>query len=264
MNYKFLGNIILAGKIKCITGLHIGGTEEAYQIGGMDNPVIKDPFTNYPYIPGSSLKGKMRSIMEWAKEKITLQGNKTGRVHECAEDECPVCRIFGVGAGLAAKREDGPTRILVRDCFPDEKTKEKFELLKEQKGDPCEIKTEVSINRITSAAVLRSVERVPRGAEFNFEMVYSIYDINDKGKVDIENLKPLISVLKLMEESSLGGGGSRGAGRIKFKLYRDIEVKKVEDYEKPLEIKEKAEPIELKEIDGEKIVEEIKTKLGVS
>ncbi|MEQ8192332.1 MAG: type III-A CRISPR-associated RAMP protein Csm3, partial [Candidatus Eremiobacterota bacterium] len=227
MSYKFIGNVILSGTIECNTGLHIGGTEEAYQIGGMDNPVIKDPLTGYPYIPGSSLKGKLRTIMEWEKNKINTSDKNFGGIHECQEPNCPVCRIFGTGADNSAKRQTGPTRIFIRDSFPTEKTQEEFQKLIEQKGVPVEVKTEVVINRITSAAMPRSMERVPRGAKFNFEIIYSIYDINDKGIVDVENLKNLITVMKLMEESALGGGGSRGAGRIKFKLHKEIEIKQV-------------------------------------
>lgn len=266
MSYKFIGNVILSGLIECMTGLHIGATEEAYQIGGMDNPVIKDPLSGYPYIPGSSLKGKLRTIMEWAKDRINTSGNNPGAIHECQEKNCPVCRIFGTGADNSDKRKTGPTRILVRDSFPTEKTIRKFETLKEQKGFPVEIKTEVNINRITSKPLSgpRSLERVPRGAEFNFEMIYSVYDIDDKGTVDVENLKDLITVLKLMEESALGGGGSRGAGRIKFRLYKDIAIKKVEDYEKPLTQGEKTDPIDLQSIKVEDIVKTIKTKLDIN
>jgi CRISPR-associated protein Csm3 len=70
---QFKAHVIITGKIQCLTGLHIGGTEEGYEIGGMDNPVIKDKITGYPYIPGSSLKGKMRSMMEW-KMRPTQRG----------------------------------------------------------------------------------------------------------------------------------------------------------------------------------------------
>ncbi len=264
MSYKFIGNVIISGIIECMTGLHIGATDEAYQIGGMDNPVIKDPLTGYPYIPGSSLKGKLRTIMEWTKDKIDM--SKPGGIHECQERNCPVCRIFGTGADNSDKRKTGPTRILVRDSFPTEKTIKKFDILKEQKGVAAEIKTEVNINRITSKPISgpRSLERIPKGAEFNFEMIYSVYDIDDKGSVDVENLKDLITVLKLMEESALGGGGSRGAGRIKFKLHKEIEIKKVADYEKPSVRGEKTEPDDLQSIKSEDIVKTIKAKLNIN
>ncbi|MEQ8189845.1 MAG: hypothetical protein ABRQ39_17890, partial [Candidatus Eremiobacterota bacterium] len=110
----------------------------------------------------------------------------------------------------------------------------------------------------------RSLERIPKGAEFNFEMIYSVYDIDDKGSVDVENLKDLITVLKLMEESALGGGGSRGAGRIKFKLHKEVEIKQVADYEKPPVRGEKTEPDDLQSIKAEDIVKTIKAKLNIN
>jgi len=191
--------------------------------------------------------------------------NKPGGIHECQDKNCPVCRVFGTGADNSDKRKTGPTRLLVRDSFPTRKTIDSFEKLKELKGVPVEIKTEVNINRITSKPLSgpRSLERVPRGAEFKFEMVYSIYDIDDRGTTDVANFKDLLAVLKLMEEAALGGGGSRGAGRIRFKLYKDIRVKKVEDYEKPLAEGEKAEPIVLQSIKTEQIVKDIKEKLSI-
>ena len=54
----------ITGEIKCVTNLHIGGSKDMLGIGMMDNPVIRDPVTDEPYIPGSSLKGKMRSLLE--------------------------------------------------------------------------------------------------------------------------------------------------------------------------------------------------------
>src|SRR3990167_6090530 len=71
--YKFSGKYIVKADLRCVTGLHIGGTDEGFEIGGMDNPVIKDPITGYPYIPGSSLKGKMRSLLEWANNKVNFK-----------------------------------------------------------------------------------------------------------------------------------------------------------------------------------------------
>src|SRR3990170_8998206 len=68
-NYRFAGKYIIKADIRCITGLHVGGTDEGFEIGGIDNPVIKDPITGYPYIPGSSLKGKMRSMLEWITKR---------------------------------------------------------------------------------------------------------------------------------------------------------------------------------------------------
>lgn len=65
-NFCFQGKFIISGILECVTGTRIGGTQEKFEIGGIDNPVIKDPLTDLPYIPGSSLKGKLRHLLEWA------------------------------------------------------------------------------------------------------------------------------------------------------------------------------------------------------
>ena len=52
----------ITGTIETVTGLHIGAGKDSIEIGGMDNPVIKHPHTGEHYIPGSSLKGKVRSL----------------------------------------------------------------------------------------------------------------------------------------------------------------------------------------------------------
>src|SRR3989338_9001055 len=115
--YKFSGKYIIKADLRCITGLHIGGTDEGFEIGGMDNPVIKDPITGYPYIPGSSLKGKIRSLLEWADAKVVFdtdkKGNSTGKLCECGT--CDICIVFGCSASTSAKE---PTRLTVRDSFP--------------------------------------------------------------------------------------------------------------------------------------------------
>ena len=253
---QFTANVIIQGKIRCETGLHIGGTMEGFEIGGMDNPVLRDPSTGYPYIPGSSIKGKMRSIMEWATGKITVINDPqskrvSGDVHsfsDCHDHFCPICRIYGTSA--AAKGwKSGPARLVVRDAFitTDEdltekekkegkkSTKEKMDLLESEQGLPkVEWKTENSINRITSAANPRPMERVTAGSEFMFEMVYSIYDTGDGGKTDKDNLKEVFKALRILEDSALGGGGSRGNGQISFLIADEPIVRKLADYEKEL------------------------------
>ncbi len=61
---KLLGYVKITGGIEALTGLHIGGTADSIDKGGIDNPVIKNPVTNEPYIPGSSLRGRIRALLE--------------------------------------------------------------------------------------------------------------------------------------------------------------------------------------------------------
>lgn len=226
MAYQFEAHVIITGQIKCLSGLHIGGTEEGYEIGGMDNPVIKDKISNYPYIPGSSLKGKMRSMTEWMQGKVKGRGD----VHTCPDPQCKVCRIFGTSAAEQHREEAaGPTRLLVRDAH----------LAKATLEDPryvnagvfvTETKTENSLNRITSAANPRPMERVPRGAKFEFEMVYGVYDMGDQGRADIANLAEVATALEMLQASVLGGGGSRGSGQIALEKLEAC-IKRRQDYE---------------------------------
>ena len=106
----------LSGKIKVETGLHIGAGNDVIEIGGMDNPIIRNPKTKMPYIPGSSVKGKMRSLMEWKLGKVAQNNGKP-----CSCGKCEVCRVFGVSAANRSDEEEqagqrGPTRLIVRDA----------------------------------------------------------------------------------------------------------------------------------------------------
>jgi len=197
---------IITGTIKVITGLRIGGSAESLEIGGMDNPVVKNPMTDEPYIPGSSIKGKMRFILEWKEGKVT-----NGKVHECDKSDCPICRIFGTSAKERAINK-GPTRLIVRDAEMTDYSKN----LKNEGKQVTEDKVENTIDRITAKATPRHMERVLPGYEFGLEMIYKVYNMNDNGKTDEELFNKVLYSMKYLEEDALGGAGSRGCGKIKF------------------------------------------------
>jgi len=218
------GKILLKGEIKCRTGLHIGASDAGLSIGGMDNPVIRDPLTKEPYIPGSSLKGKMRALLERA---LNLEFNKSGGNgiyrHECQDAKCPVCRLFGSSSG-ADKGSNIPSRLQIRDSFLTEDSEAKLAELDE--GLPyTEWKTENSLDRVTCAANPRPIERVPAGAAFEFELTYTIENEEDL-KDDMKNLQ---AVIKLLEDDALGGGGSRGSGRVDVAVASVI-IRRVDHY----------------------------------
>lgn len=218
---KFIGNIILKGKLECLTGLHIGGSKEKFEIGGVDSPVIRDPVTNYPYIPGSSLKGKLRSLLTFELGFEPVNNQKI-REHEI------VYFIFGSGANEPT-RKDGPTRLIVRDAYPDRETIQKWENL-DSELLYTEFKAENSIDRLTSAANPRFLERVVKGSHFNVEFVYGVYKINDHLSEGLDYFKYFISALRLLENSYLGGSGTRGYGKVAFKFLEPMVLLK-EDYE---------------------------------
>lgn len=225
MSPNFIANIILRGKIETLTGLHIGGSKEKLEIGGVDSPVLRDPNTNYPYIPGSSLKGKMRMLSEFSLGKIDVKNGKAG-VHESKDVNDEICRIFGTSAKEVA---NGPTRLVIRDSYPNKKTVEMWNKL-DSELQFTELKPENTIDRLTSEANPRFLERVVKGSFFNFEMIYGVYDIDgDAGKRDKDYFKYVLQALRLLEHSGLGGSVSRGYGQIKFHLQEPLLINK-EDY----------------------------------
>jgi CRISPR-associated protein Csm3 len=234
MTIQFQGNLVITGKILCETGLHIGGVSESIEIGGLENIVIRDPKTGLPFIPGSSLKGKMRSLLELS-DKDASRNIIENKGEPCKCGKCAPCRIFGTPA-LDLKtmegRQQGPTRIVVRDCHL---TKDSIdELDKMNVINRTEVKSENTLNRITSEANPRTIERVPKGSVFSFEIVFSVY--NDD---DYTNFLGVFHSIRLLEDSYLGGSGTRGSGQVKFKdinmVKRSVEYYKVKDVEKTIE-----------------------------
>jgi len=212
MSWKIKKFKKLTGKIRVKTGLHIGGGQDVMEIGGNDNPIIRNPADNEPYIPGSSLKGKMRSLMEWHLGLL----HPEGKVHACENKkqalQCPICRTFGISA--AEGLEIGITRLIVRDCLLSDKSREDFMA---GRGPLTEDKTENSINRITAVANPRSMERVVPGTIFDMELVFRVLDADDDGTKDEELFNDVVlKGLALLEQDFLGGGGSRGNGRVEF------------------------------------------------
>ncbi|MBF0520255.1 MAG: type III-A CRISPR-associated RAMP protein Csm3 [Nitrospirae bacterium] len=204
---------VITGKLRCESGLHIGGSADQIEIGGVDLPIIKHPTTGEPYIPGSSLKGKMRSVLE---KKVDVF-DKNGKITEtdpcgCGKKDCKICKIFG--AHKNTRHELGATRILVRDAYFSNKTRDEYQTLIKEKGTSyIEKKMENTVNRKTGTAEHpRSLERVPSGAEFDIEIVLQVYD-TDKADEMVGFVK---EGLRHIQSTYLGGFGSRGSGKVSF------------------------------------------------
>ncbi len=197
------------------SGLRIGAGKDTIEIGGIDNPIIKHPHPpQHPYIPGSSLKGKLRSLLEWALGRVHMDGKVWGSNMSEVKPGDVILRAFGV---TNDKWHEGPSRLIVRDA----------PLVKEwadgitKSGLPfTEAKTEVSINRIQGKAAgtgPRTMERVPSGALFDVEMLFKQYSVDDdNGAGDLDALNRVIEAMRLLEQDALGGCGSRGCGRVSF------------------------------------------------
>lgn len=199
---------LFKGIIHCETGLHIGGSSDEIEIGGVDMTVIKHPVSGEPYIPGSSIKGKMRSSLERIKG-VDSRGEPCG----CGQETCMICRVFGPHKNT--RHNLGPTRIIVRDAGLNQNSREEMRKNLQERGLAFfEKKTENIIDRAKGMALHpRSMERVPMDTAFDFEIVLQIYDI-DKEEQLIQTVK---DGMGWIEKTYLGKGGSRGSGKVTFK-----------------------------------------------
>jgi CRISPR-associated protein Csm3 len=221
----FLGKLILEGEIRCETGLHIGAGKGSLEIGGADNPVVKDAF-GVPYIPGSSLRGRLRSLLEQTSglavpsELVYLSKRKGQevRIHQSDRPDDEVCILFGRSAGRMEKvvgeavetSAATPARLTFYDAplLVDSISSQMRENLDDEL---TEVKSENAVDRITSQANPRTLERVPSGAKFAFRVVMDVLCEEDKPL-----LGRVAEGMRLLEDDALGGGGSRGNGRVKF------------------------------------------------
>ncbi len=202
------GKILIEGKLEVVTGLHIGGSSSFAAIGALDSPVVRNSRDNHPMIPGSSLKGKMRSLLARQRNQ-KISGNMD-------EDEEGILRLFG-----SAKNGNVRVgRLIFSDLF-----------LAEQDSleSPVEVKFENSINRLTAVANPRQLERVIPGTQFNLKLLYELKDTTDREKEKhaeyyqgteeewiLKDFQSLIDGMKLLELDYLGGSGTRGYGQVRF------------------------------------------------
>jgi len=247
---KLLGKVVISATIKAVTGLRIGAATSGLEIGGVDQPVLRDPVTEKPYIPGSSLKGKLRSLLTKAYGRPLQQLVRTPVeiwIHWCEDENdyqnCCICPTFGqFPSGPGQRRYDfvTPTRLIVRDA----KLLDELEVTDEEGNvrrlrwqdvetdlPYTEVKMEVALDIITAASNPRQMERVPAGALFGGDdlLLFSVFDrLEQNGKVVIdpnwerERLRAVFLAMRLLEDDYLGASGTRGYGKIKF---QDITVK---------------------------------------
>lgn len=206
--------ILIKGEIEALSGLLIGGSNTAMGIGGPDKMVIRNPISNEPYIPGSTLKGKMRSLLEisYGFIKDVRMGNVKYGPSDNPEHITTV--LFG---SASTDENQRPSRIIFRDG--------KLLNGKDFEGKTdlpyTESKTEVVIDRITSAAMPRTFERVPAGAKFELDIVLNIF--HDDKKSESELLTHTLRGLQMLQDDYIGGSGSRGSGRVKFRVQSIVE-----------------------------------------
>jgi CRISPR-associated protein Csm3 len=222
---QLVGKLILSGELHCETGLHIGAGKGSLEIGGADNPVVKDAF-GLPYIPGSSLRGRIRSLLENAlgltspAELVYLSKRKGQevRIHQSDRPDDEICLLFGRNPGRMDRvagealdtRAATPARLAIYDA-PLDAASITPQMRENLDDEITEVKSENAIDRITSQANPRTLERVPAGARFHVRMVLDVLCEEDKASA-----ARLVEGLRLLEDDALGGGGSRGSGRVRF------------------------------------------------
>lgn len=216
---KKINHYTVMGEIELLSGTRIGGSDDVLQIGGVDLTCIKDPVTGRPYIPGSSLKGKMRSSLE---KHLGLSSGRGDEPCGCADAQCPVCRLFGPHKNV--RHELGPTRIIVRDA----------PLI----GDfRLENKIESTIDRkVGTARHPRTIERVAAGSKFKLEIACQEFDIDEPFKyTDHEEkevrgadalLEVILHCIDLVEQTGIGSGTGKGYGHVRITLQQQIKAKR--------------------------------------
>jgi len=222
---KLIGKLILEGEMHCETGLHVGAGKGSLEIGGADNPVVKDAHGR-PYVPGSTLRGRIRALLEQSTgmaipSELVFISKRKGqevRIHQSDRPDDEICILFGrspgrmekVGGGDIESNYATPARLSVFDAplVPESITPQMRETLDDEL---TEVKSENAIDRITSQANPRTLERVPAGACFRIRMVLDILCAEDSVLPAL-----LAQGLRLLEDDALGGGGSRGSGRVRF------------------------------------------------
>jgi CRISPR-associated protein Csm3 len=228
---RLAGKLVIDASLVCLTGLHIGAGKGSLEIGGADNPVVKDAFGR-PVVPGSSLRGRIRSLLEQAlgltaPEEMVYLSRRRGqevRIHQSDRNDDPVCLLFGRNPGrmdrvkgdAVESRHITPARLAVYDA-PLEVESITAQMREQLDDEMTEVKSENAIDRITAQANPRTLERVPAGARFRVRIVVDILQEEDRGLVPY-----VVQGLRLLEDSALGGGGSRGSGRVEFQNIRAV------------------------------------------
>ncbi len=201
------GKIAIKCKLKVLTGMHIGGSAAFSAIGAVDSPVVRDPMAGEPMLPGSSLKGKMRTLLAKAIKNDFI-------TQKCDDDPYELKRLFGTSGNNRKGENPKGARLQFADAFL-----LNADTLK-KRGGMTEVKFENTINRITSIAMPRQIERVVRGAEFGINMVYDM----EKEEDIVTDFENIAKALKLLSMDYMGGHGSRGYGKVAFSDFQ-LEVK---------------------------------------
>ncbi len=192
---KLIKKLKIKTQLNVITGLHIGDSKDNVEIGGIDNPIVRRTIDNVPYIPGSSLKGKIRSLLEQIAGSAEVGGN--AKVNE----------LFGFA------KNDKPSKIIFRDAYMDTNSVQLLEESDYTDMPYAEVKFENVIDRVKGTAEHpRQMERIPAGVSFDVEIIINVWSDDNEDEL----IELLDKGIKALENDYLGGSGSRGYGQVKF------------------------------------------------
>lgn len=220
--------IQISGIIRTLSGLHIGASNMGLSIGGADATVVRNPLTNEPYIPGSSLKGKMRSLLEKLENKFGPplgRDIQNGPYLDPYDPSTLITVLFGTMPEHMKNGAVPPGRTIIRDASLSRKSAKELSESKHTDMPYTEVKTEVVIDRVSSAATPRQMERVPAGAEFELRIILNIYQGDD----ELALLNRVLLSLSLLQNDYLGGKGTRGSGEVKISI-QQIGYKSLKEY----------------------------------
>ena len=229
--------LLLEGNLVAETGLRIGTGKASLTIGDIDMTTVKDPKTGLPYIPGSSIKGKLRSTITKMKKDLAplkeyyeSKGKSEAQlkelgwkkiqdiwIHDCSKTECEICTVYG---SSAENNTRGPTRIKVFDApavgiWKDEKINQIH-----NPDELLEIKSENTLDVLTAHSVPRTVERVSAGTVFKFKLAFEVYNDEDEKLFT----QYVIDPLKVILREGIGSSTSRGYGKLRLE---NVTIKEV-------------------------------------
>ena len=209
---RLLKYVELRGVLLVMTGLRIGAGIASLEIGGLDNAILRHPETRVPYLPGSSIKGKLRSLLEVTGYKSAGRPVPAAVNGPCGCNSCAVCWLFGCGD---AKKTTEPTRLIFRDCpILAEDEKRMKELLKDGVFY-SEVKAEVTMDRAkgtVGGAGPRNMDRIMAGTKLDFRLTVRVLEGDDEAQMKAA----IVHAFRLLEKDGLGGSVSRGYGQVSF------------------------------------------------
>lgn len=209
---RLLKHAELSGTLIARTGLRIGAGGSSLEIGGLDNPILRDPVTRLPYIPGSSIKGKLRSLLEVSRYRLEGFTEPLATSGPCGCGACVACWLFGCGD---VRNTTEPSRLIFRDCAFLAESVERLEPLLSEGTFYSEVKAEVTMDRASGKvgqAGPRSMDRIVAGTKLGFRVTVRVL----KGDDEAQMQKALRHALTMLEAEGLGGSVTRGYGEVQF------------------------------------------------